>query len=44
MAAVQRCGGFRAVAAYLGVAYQETRGRPLGSRSSAAAAEDFVLL
>lgn len=34
MGAVQRCGGFRAVAGYLGVAYQETRGRPQGSRSA----------
>ena len=34
--AVHRCGGFQAVASYLGAAFQETRGRPLGSRGAQA--------
>ena len=35
--AVHRCGGFQAVASYLGATFQETRGRPLGSRGAQAA-------
>ena len=35
--AVHRCGGFQAVASYLGAAFQETRGRPLGARGAQAA-------
>lgn len=35
--AVHRCGGFQAVASYLGAMFQETRGRPVGSRGAQAA-------